>query len=67
MQELSSVVIKRTIWRVIIIIALYPILLGGVANMQERYRLRWMQMRQEHREAIARDKPHHGLLAPLSR
>ena len=52
----SQVILKRIIARVLIIVALYPILLGGVANMPQRYRANWMRMRQEHREALERDR-----------
>ena len=47
---------KRILARVLIVVALYPILLGGVANLHSRYRARWNQMRQEHREALERDR-----------
>ena len=52
----NLVVIKRILARVLIVVALYPILLGGVANMPQRYRARWRQMRQEHIDAVARDR-----------
>jgi hypothetical protein len=47
---------RRIMVRVLIVVALYPILLGGVANMHVRYRARWAQMRQEHRDAMQRDR-----------
>ena len=60
-RELEAVPLpKRILVRVMIVVALYPILLGGVANLQTRYRARWMQMRLEHREALNRDKARRG-------
>ena len=49
-------VVQRIMTRVLIVVALYPILLGGVANMPQRYRARLIQMRQEHRDAVERDR-----------
>jgi len=56
-NELDAISLpKRILVRVLVVVALYPILLGGVANMQMKYRARWMQMRQEHRAALDRDR-----------
>jgi hypothetical protein len=59
--------LRRILMRVLIIVALYPILLGGVANMPQRYRAVWREMRREHREAIARDRARRLLLESSSR
>ena len=56
-RELEAIPLpKRILVRVLIVVVLYPILLGGVAGLQTRYRARWMQMRQEHRAALDRDE-----------
>ena len=58
--------LRRILMRVLIILALYPILLGGVANMPQRYRAVWREMRREHREALARDRARKLLLESSS-
>ena len=39
-----------------IIVMLFPILLGGIAGMQQHYRTRWKAMREEHLRCIAIDR-----------
>jgi hypothetical protein len=52
----NAVLLRRILVRVLIVVSLYPILLGGVANMQLKFRARWLEMRREHREALDRSR-----------
>ena len=49
---------KKLLAEIIIVVCLFPILLGAISNMQTRYRNMWAKMRQEHREAIAPQNAH---------
>ncbi len=49
---------KRLMAEIIIVVCLFPILLGAISNMQTRYRVMWDNMRREHREALARQEAH---------